>query len=157
MATGLTTGLRKRRRIQLVIAAAALLAAATALVGYAMRDGIEFFRSPSQLASEPPKDGERFRLGGLVAEGSVTRDGGEVRFTVTDGSATLPVTFAGIPPDLFREGQGVIATGRMEAGTFVASEILAKHDERYMPKEVADALKAEGHFHGEDAAPKPGS
>ena len=157
MATGLTTGLRKRRRIQLVIAAAALLAAATALVGYAMRDGIEFFRSPSQLASEPARDGERFRLGGLVADGSVVREGGEVRFDVTDGTATLPVVFAGIPPDLFREGKGVVATGRMQDGTFVASEILAKHDERYMPKEVADALKAEGHFHGEDAAPKPGS
>ena len=146
----MATGLRKRRRIQLVIAAAVLLAAATALVGYAMRDGIEFFRSPSQLASEPPRAGERFRLGGLVAEGSVVKDGGEVRFQVTDGGASLPVVFKGIPPDLFREGQGVVATGRIEGGTFVASEILAKHDENYMPKEVADALKEQGMFH-EDA------
>jgi cytochrome c-type biogenesis protein CcmE len=158
MAAGLTTGLKKRRRIQLVVAAAALLAAATALVGYAMRDGIEFFRSPSQLATHPPRAGERFRLGGLVAEGSVLRDGGGVRFAVTDGGASLPVVFAGIPPDLFREGQGVIATGRMEGGTFVASEILAKHDEQYMPKEVADALKEQGLFRrGEGPSPKPES
>ena len=156
MAAGLT-GLRKRRRIQLLIAAALLLAGATALVGYAMRDGIEFFRSPSQLAEAPPKDGERFRLGGLVAEGSVVRDGSEVRFAVTDGGASLPVVFAGIPPDLFREGQGVVATGRMQGGTFVASEILAKHDEQYMPKEVADALKEQGHFHPGDGGDGSGS
>lgn len=149
-------GLRKRRRIQLVVAAAVLLACATALVGYAMRDGIEFFRSPSQLAEHPAADGERFRLGGLVEEGSVTRAAGEVRFSVTDGGASLPVVFAGIPPDLFREGQGVVATGELRGGTFVASEILAKHDEQYMPKEVADALKAEGHFHP-DGAEEPGS
>ena len=153
----MAVGLRKRRRIQLVVFGAALLAAATALVGYAMRDGIEFFRSPSQLAQHPAADGERFRLGGLVADGSVVRAGGEVRFAVTDGGASLPVVFRGIPPDLFREGQGVVATGAIEGGTFVASEILAKHDERYMPKEVADALKAEGHFHGEKAAANPGS
>ena len=136
-----------------------LLAAATALVGYAMRDGIEFFRSPEPARRRsPPRAGERFRLGGLVAEGSVVRDGGEVRFAVTDGGASLPVVFAGIPPDLFREGQGVIATGRIEGGTFVASEILAKHDERYMPKEVADALKEQGMFHPDgEPAGKPGS
>ena len=154
----MATSLKKRRRIQLVVAAAVLLASATALVGYAMRDGIEFFRSPSQLATHPPRDGERFRLGGLVAEGSVVRDGGEVRFAVTDGGASLPVVFAGIPPDLFREGQGVIATGQLDGDTFVASEILAKHDESYMPKEVADALKEQGLFQGdEDAPPKPES
>jgi cytochrome c-type biogenesis protein CcmE len=142
----MAVGLRKRRRIQLVAIAAVLLAAATAIVGYAMRDGIEFFRSPSQVAAEPPAPGERFRLGGLVAEGTVAREGGEVRFEVTDGGAAVRVVFAGIPPDLFREGQGVIATGRLENGTFVASEILAKHDEQYMPKEVADALKEQGVF-----------
>ena len=88
----------------------------------------------------------------------MVRDGGEVRFAVTDGGASLPVVFAGIPPDLFREGQGVIATGRLEGDTFVASEILAKHDEQYMPKEVADALKEQGMFHPEaEAAAKPGS
>jgi len=154
----MATGLRKRRRIQLVVIGAGLLAVATALVGYAMRDGIEFFRSPSQVAEAPPRDGERFRLGGLVEEGSVVKDGGEVRFAVTDGGARLPVTFRGIPPDLFLEGQGVVATGTIEGGTFVASEILAKHDERYMPREVADALKAQGMFHPDGTpAEKPGS
>ena len=154
----MAVGLRKRRRIQLVVVGALLLAAATGLVGYAMRDGIEFFRSPSQVAEAPPGAGERFRLGGLVEEGSVVRDGGEVRFAVTDGGASLPVVFRGIPPDLFREGQGVVATGKIEGGTFVASEILAKHDERYMPKEVADALKEQGMFHPDDAAAaEPGS
>jgi cytochrome c-type biogenesis protein CcmE len=153
----MAVGLRKRRRIRLVALGALLLALATALVGYAMRDGIEFFRSPSQVVAEPPPAGERFRLGGLVEEGSVVRDGGEVRFAVTDGGATVPVAFRGITPDLFREGQGVIATGRIEDGTFVASEILAKHDERYMPKEVAEALKAQGTFRPEgDEAGGPG-
>jgi cytochrome c-type biogenesis protein CcmE len=142
----------------MVVAGAVLLAAATGIVGYAMRDGIEFFRSPSQLAEHPPRDGERFRLGGLVAEGSVVREGGEIRFDVTDGGATLPVIFKGIPPDLFREGQGVVAPGRIEGGTFVASEILAKHDENYMPKEVADALKEQGMFHEDGpAGAKPGT
>jgi cytochrome c-type biogenesis protein CcmE len=154
----MAVGLKKRRRIQLVVVAAVMLAAATALVGYAMRDGIEFFRSPSQLAEHPPRDGERFRLGGMVEEGSVVRDGGEVRFAVTDGGASLPVVFAGIPPDLFREGQGVVATGQLEGETFVASEILARHDEQYMPKEVADALKEQGMFHPEEAEGEgPGS
>jgi cytochrome c-type biogenesis protein CcmE len=154
----MAVGLKKRRRIQLVVVAAVMLAAATALVGYAMRDGIEFFRSPSQLAEHPPRDGERFRLGGMVEEGSVVRDGGEVRFAVTDGGASLPVVFAGIPPDLFREGQGVVATGQLEGETFVASEILARHDEQYMPKEVADALKEQGMFHPEEAEDEgPGS
>ena len=153
----MAVGLKKRRRIRLVVVGALLLAAATALIGYAMRDGIEFFRSPSQLATDPPRDGERFRLGGLVAEGSVTRAGGEVRFTVTDGGASVPVSFAGIPPDLFREGQGVIATGRLANGTFTATELLARHDESYMPKEVADALKEQGLFrYGEGVSPEPG-
>lgn len=153
----MAVGLKKRRRIQLVIAAAVLLATATGLVGYAMRDGIEFFRSPSQVAATPVPEGERFRLGGLVGEGTVVREGGEIRFQVTDGGATVPVVFKGIPPDLFREGQGVVATGRIEAGTFVASEILAKHDENYMPKEVADALKQEGMFHPDGPDGQPGS
>ena len=152
----MAVGLKKRRRIQMVAAGAVLLASATALVGYAMRDGIEFFRSPSQLATEPPRDGERFRLGGLVEEGSLVRDGDAVRFTVTDGGASVPVAFTGLLPDLFREGQGVIATGRLEGGTFTASEVLARHDESYMPKEVADALKEQGLFrYGEGVSSKP--
>jgi cytochrome c-type biogenesis protein CcmE len=151
-------GLKKRRRMQMVAAGAVLLAAATALVGTAMRDGIEFFRSPSQLATHPPRAGERFRLGGLVEEGSLVRDGEAVRFTVTDGAAAVPVAFTGLLPDLFREGQGVIATGRLEDGTFTATEVLARHDESYMPKEVADALKEQGVFrYGKGVSPEPGS
>jgi cytochrome c-type biogenesis protein CcmE len=155
----MAVGLRKRRRIQMLAVAAAMLAAATALVGYAMRDGIEFFRSPSQVAAAPPPAGERFRLGGLVEQGSVVQGGdGTVAFTVTDGGAAQPVIFAGIPPDLFREGQGVIATGRLEDGVFVASEVLARHDESYMPKEVADALKEQGLFrYGSGVSPEPES
>jgi cytochrome c-type biogenesis protein CcmE len=152
-------GLKKRRRIRLIAAGAVLLAAATALIGYGLRDGIEFFRSPSQMSGHPPRDGERFRLGGLVEEGTLVRgDGSQVRFTVTDGGATVPVVFTGILPDLFREGQGVIATGRMENGVFVASEVLARHDESYMPREVADALKEQGVFrYGGGVDPEPGS
>ncbi|TPE49436.1 cytochrome c maturation protein CcmE [Amaricoccus solimangrovi] len=152
----MAVGLRKRRRVQLMALGAVMLALATGIVGYAMRDGIEFFRSPSQLAEHPARAGERFRLGGLVAEGSVVRESdGVVRFDITDGGATQAVAFRGIPPDLFREGQGVIASGALEDGTFVASEILAKHDENYMPKEVADALKEQGLFKPEGG--KPGS
>lgn len=155
----MAVGVKKRRRIQLILVGAAMLALATGLVGYALRDGIEFFRSPSQFQAEPLADGKRFRLGGLVAEGSVVRGAGtEVRFTVTDGGAAVPVAFSGVLPDLFREGQGVIAAGRMEGGTFVASEVLARHDESYMPKEVADALKEQGVFRYEGGvSPEPGS
>ena len=149
--------LKKRRRIQLVIIGAFMLAVATALVGFAMRDGIEFFRSPSQLVDNPPRQNERFRLGGLVEDGSVQRGDGEVvRFVVTDGGASQVVAFSGILPDLFREGQGVITSGTMEDGVFVATEVLARHDESYMPEEVADALKEQGLFrYGEGVAPDP--
>jgi cytochrome c-type biogenesis protein CcmE len=154
----MAVGLKKRRRIQLIVVGAVMLALATALVGYGLRDGIEFFRSPSQLTEHPPRAGERFRLGGLVEEGTVVRGAGqEVRFTVTDGGAALGVVFAGILPDLFREGQGVIATGRMEGEVFVASEIMARHDESYMPKEVADALREQGLLRfGGGVSPEPG-
>jgi cytochrome c-type biogenesis protein CcmE len=154
----MAVGLRKRRRIQMIAAGAALLAAATGIVGYAMRDGIEFFRSPSQLAEHPPRAGERFRLGGLVEEGSVVRDGQAMSFVVTDGGANVPVTFSGLLPDLFREGQGVIATGELDGDVFAATEVLARHDESYMPKEVADALKEQGVFrYGSGVAEEPGS
>jgi cytochrome c-type biogenesis protein CcmE len=153
----MAVGIRKRRRIQLIAIGAAMLVAATALVGYGLRDGIQFFRSPSQVVADPPRDGERFRIGGLVEDGSLVRgDGHRIRFTVTDGGAATPVAFDGIPPDLFREGQGVIATGAMEADVFVATEILARHDESYMPREVADALKEQGLFrHGAGVSPEP--
>lgn len=155
----MAVGLKKRRRIQLVVIGAVLLALGTGIVGYAMRDGIEFFRSPSQIAEDPPRDQERFRLGGLVEDGSVERgQGAAVRFRVTDGGATLPVVFEGILPDLFREGQGVITTGRLEDGVFIASEVLARHDESYMPKEVADALKEQGLYrYGGGVSPEPES
>ena len=138
-------GLKKKRRIQVIALAMVALVGSTALIGYAMQDGINFFRSPSQVLSDPPGEGEVFRIGGLVADGSVARGQGDIiSFAVTDGGATVPVTFRGIIPDLFSEGQGTVALGAMEGGTFVATEVLAKHDETYMPAEVIDALKAQG-------------
>ena len=137
--------LKKKRRIQIIVAAFVVLALSTGLIGYALQDGINFFRSPTQVVEEPPEPSETFRLGGLVAEGSLVRGQGEaITFSVTDGNATVPVTYTGILPDLFAENQGMIGTGRFVDGTFVASEILAKHDESYMPKEVVDALKEQG-------------
>ncbi len=138
-------GLKKKRRIQLIVAAFILLAGATGLIAYAMRDGINFFRTPSEVAATPPAPNETFRIGGLVEEGSLRRgEGRTITFRVTDGGASIPVRYTGVLPDLFGEGQGVVATGRLENGTFVAREILAKHDENYMPKEVIDALKKQG-------------
>ncbi len=144
-------GLRKRRRIQVILIAAVALALATGLIGYAMRDGINFFRSPAQIADRPPPPDEVFRLGGLVEEGTLTRGrDGVVEFAVTDGGASVAVSFAGILPDLFDEGQGMIATGRLVDGTFQATEILARHDETYMPREVLDALKDQGVYREPD-------
>ena len=144
-------GLKKQRRIQIIAVAAVALALSTALIGYGMRGGINFFRAPSQMAANPPGVGEVFRLGGLVAAGSLTRGQGEtITFDVTDGGATVPVRYTGVLPDLFDEGQGAVALGSMQGDTFVATEVLAKHDENYMPAEVIDALKAQGVY-------KPGS
>lgn len=138
-------GLKKKRRIQIIGLAFVALAGSTALIGYAMQGGINFFRSPSQIASDPPTDSEVFRVGGLVEAGSIKRGVGKtITFAVTDGKATVPVSYTGILPDLFGEGQGTVATGTYAQGTFKATEILAKHDESYMPKEVIDALKAQG-------------
>ena len=146
------TGLKKKRRIQVVALAVVALAVSTALIGYAMRDGINFFRAPSQIVAEPPQPSEVFRIGGLVEEGSLKRGVGDViSFSVTDGGATIPVTFAGVLPDLFEENQGMVGTGRYINGVFEASEILAKHDETYMPKEVVDALKEQGVYQEPDA------
>lgn len=137
--------LKKQRRIQIIALAAVALVGATVLIGYAMRDGINYFRSPSQVMAEPPHEGETFRIGGLVEEGSLKRGQGEIiSFVVTDGGASVPVTFTGVLPDLFGENQGMIGTGKYVNGVFEASEILAKHDETYMPKEVTDALKEQG-------------
>lgn len=142
-------GLKKRRRIQVVALAAVLTTASTALIGYAMRDGISFFRSPSQVAEAPPAPSEVFRIGGLVEEGSLRAEGETVSFRVTDGAAAVPVAYTGLLPDLFAEGEGMVAMGRLDGGTFEATEILAKHDETYMPREVVDALKAQGVYRGD--------
>jgi cytochrome c-type biogenesis protein CcmE len=145
-------GLKKQRRVQIIALAVMALIGSTALVGYAMRDGINFFRSPSQVVESPPGPDETFRIGGLVVEGSIVRgEGTEVAFAVTDTNATVSVRYTGILPDLFSEGQGMVALGRMQGDTFVATEVLAKHDETYMPKEVLDALKAQGVYQDPDA------
>ncbi|MCA2010560.1 cytochrome c maturation protein CcmE [Pararhodobacter sp. CCB-MM2] len=137
--------LKKTRRVQIIAVAAVALALSTGLIGYAMRDGINFFRSPSQVMAEPPTASEVFRLGGMVEVGSLNRGQGEaITFRVTDFCNAVPVSYTGILPDLFGENEGTVATGRLIDGVFVASEILAKHDETYMPREVADAVGAEG-------------
>ena len=137
--------LKKQRRIQIIAVAAVALILSTALIGYAMRDGINFFRAPSQILAEPPAPTEVFRIGGLVEEGSIIRGEGEtIRFIVTDGGASVPVTYTGVLPDLFSENEGMVGTGRYVNGVFEATEILAKHDETYMPAEVVDALKEQG-------------
>jgi cytochrome c-type biogenesis protein CcmE len=142
---------RKRRRLIAVGAGMALLAAATGLVLNAFRDSLVFFYGPSEALAKDLGPDRRFRLGGLVEPGSLGKagDGVTVTFKVTDGAATVPVRFAGILPDLFREGQGVIAEGRMLQGTFEARNVLAKHDETYMPPEVVDALKKSGQWQAE--------
>ena len=137
--------LKKKRRVQIIALAAVALVFSTALIGYAMRDGINFFRSPSQVMDEPPSETEVFRIGGLVEGGSLVRGEGEtIRFNVTDGGAAVPVTYTGVLPDLFEENQGMVGMGSYRDGVFEATEILAKHDEDYMPKEVVDSLKEQG-------------
>lgn len=138
-------GLKKQRRIQIFALAAVALVISTALIGYAMRDGINFFRSPSQVMEEPPSPTEVFRIGGLVEDGTLVRGQGEtVTFSVTDGGASVRVAYTGVLPDLFREGEGMVGTGKYVNGVFQAQEILARHDETYMPAEVIDALKEQG-------------
>ncbi len=139
---------RKQRRLTLIGCALVVLAIAAGLVLNALRDSIVFFSTPSMVAEKHLGPGKRFRLGGLVEQGSLKRgDNLAVTFTVADGSATLPVAYKGILPDLFREGQGVVAEGALDAsGVFRDDTVLAKHDETYMPKDVADALKKQGHW-----------
>lgn len=146
-------GLKKQRRIQIIVLAFVALAVSAGLIGYALRDGISFFRSPSQVLAEPPRPDEVFRIGGLVEEGSLVRgEGRDIRFRVTDGAASVPVVFTGILPDLFAEGQGMVGTGVYVDAVFQAREILAKHDENYMPKEVVDALKEQGVYKAPNGA-----
>jgi cytochrome c-type biogenesis protein CcmE len=146
-------GIKKKRRIQVIVLGFVALALSTVLIGTAMKDGINFFRSPSEVAAAPPLQTELFRIGGLVEEGSLVRGQGDTAmFRVTDGGASIPVTYAGILPDLFEENQGMVGQGRLVNGTFEAVEILAKHDETYMPKEVIDALKEQGVYVSPDGA-----
>jgi cytochrome c-type biogenesis protein CcmE len=140
---------RKQRRLTFIAAALAALGCALGLVLFAMRDNIVFFYSPTELAAKPVAPGTRVRIGGLVKEGTVVRSAGrQISFEVTDrGTKDIAVTYDGILPDLFREGQGVVAEGAIDAkGVVKADNVLAKHDERYMPREVADALKKQGVF-----------
>jgi cytochrome c-type biogenesis protein CcmE len=139
---------RKQRRLFLIGTGLSVLGIAAALVLHALKDNIVFFNSPTQLVDHQVKPGTRVRIGGLVKPGSLVRLGDlTVSFEVTDGNSSMPVSFTGALPDLFREGQGVVAEGTLDAGRqFKADTILAKHDERYMPKEVADALKQQGRW-----------
>ena len=148
---------RKQRRGVLIGTCLAVLGAAIGLVLFAMRDSIVFFYSPSEVAAMQIAPGLRFRLGGLVETGSVVRDEGTtVRFVITDQAKMLPVTYTGVLPDLFREGQGVVAEGVLEPdGVFHADNVLAKHDENYMPPEVAKKLKAQGVWRGDAEAGGP--
>jgi cytochrome c-type biogenesis protein CcmE len=144
---------RKTRRLYLIGALLLALGTAAALVLTAFEDNIVFFYTPSDLTERDLPEGRRFRLGGLVEEGSVSRaaDGITITFRITDTDKSVPVSFRGLLPDLFREGQGVVTEGSLDAsGTFIATEVLAKHDENYMPKEVADALKEKGQWQGDN-------
>jgi len=137
--------LKKRRRVQVLSMAGVSICLVLVMLWFLPDDSFQFFRSPSEVAEAPPPPNERFRIGGLVAENSIVRGQGEqVSFSVTDGGATIPVVYTGILPDLFNEGEGMVAQGNYINGRFEAIEILAKHDETYMPSEVIDALKEQG-------------
>jgi cytochrome c-type biogenesis protein CcmE len=145
--------LKKRRRIQVISMAGVSIALVLVLLWFLPDDSFQFFRSPSEVVEAPPPPNERFRIGGLVQDGSLVRGQGEqVSFSVTDGGAVVPVVYTGILPDLFEEGQGMVAQGNYVNGRFEAVEILAKHDETYMPSEVIDALKEQGTYVGPDGA-----
>lgn len=140
----------KRRRLSILVIGLVMLGAAAALVLTAFEDNLVFFFSPTDLQARDLMPGQRIRVGGLVEQGSWEKsaDGLTNRFRVTDLEHAIPVIYSGVLPDLFREGQGVIAEGSLDGSTFKASEVLAKHDENYMPKEVADALKQSGKWKG---------
>jgi len=144
---------RKHKRLTFVVIAMALVGLATGLVLYALGDGVSLFHSPTDIVLKQPGPDQRIRLGGLVEEGSLQQKDGSatVQFVVTDLENTVPVTYEGLLPDLFREGQGIVAEGHVVDGVFVATEVLAKHDEKYMPPEVADSLKKSGNWRGNEA------
>jgi len=143
---------RKRKRLAVIAGLGLVLAVAAGLILTALRDQIVFFYTPSELAGKHVAPGVPIRIGGLVADGSWVKNGETNTFLVSDGDKEEKVTYVGILPDLFREGQGVIAEGSLgKDGNFVATNVLAKHDERYIPKEVADALKAKGEWRPEEA------
>ncbi len=148
---------RKQRRLTLIGAAGCVLAVALGLVLYAMNDTIVFFNSPADIQAKGVQPGTRIRLGGLVKEGTVQRGSDQqMTFEVMDAQASIRVNYKGLLPDLFREGQGIVAEGTLESpSVFRADTVLAKHDENYMPREVADALKKQGHWQGEaNASPR---
>ena len=142
---------RKGNRMTLIVCALAIIGVAVALILFALRDNIVFFYTPSELAKKQASFGVRLRIGGLVKEGSVVKnDGRDVRFIITDRNKDLEIAYTGLLPDLFREGQGVVVDGVLEdSGKLRADSVLAKHDERYMPRDVADALKKQGVWQGE--------
>lgn len=145
--------LKKQRRIQILAISFIALVGVFVTFWFLPDEAFQYFRSPSEVVESPPPLGEVFRIGGLVEEGSLVRGEGEtVRFNVTDGGAVVPVTYTGILPDLFEENQGMVGTGSLKDGVFVATEILAKHDEDYMPKEVIDALKEQGTYQVPDGS-----
>ena len=138
--------------MRFVLIALAALFVASGLILYALDDNLVYFYSPTDVQEKHIAPDTRIRIGGLVEEGSVVRKGNDVSFRVTDLSNSVPVRFTGALPDLFREGQGVVTEGKLTAdGVFIASEVLAKHDEKYMPPEVADALKRSGQWQGKEA------
>lgn len=150
---------RKQRRLTLIGASIGVLAIAAALVLSALRESIVFFNSPTDVVEKHLAPGTRMRVGGLVKPGTVERGANlQISFSVTDGKTDVPVRYQGIVPDLFREGQGVIAEGKLEPdGKLTADTVLAKHDERYMPREVVDALKKSGHWQEGEAKPQEGA
>jgi len=144
---------RKQKRSVVIFGALAMLGIAVALVLTALSDQVTFFRTPTELLAAPEENSGRIRLGGLVETGSVKKDDSTVEFAIEDVNDHVVVRYAGILPDLFREGQGVIAEGQLQPdGTFLADTVLAKHDENYMPKEVADRLKEQGYWQGDEVS-----
>lgn len=143
--------LKKTRRVQIISMAGICVAGVLFILALLPEESFQFFRSPSEVAAAPPPPNELFRIGGLIVEGSIISDVGEtIRFDVTDGGAVIPVVYTGILPDLFGDGQGMVGQGRYVNGTFEAIELLARHDETYMPTEVIDALKTQGIYMAPD-------